>query len=256
MLGLPVAGSASSSDHLVGELQFLQPADLDPLPVSAGRSTRPLLATQETRQQGHQYGQQQQSSLSVDVEIPGGGGGCPLASRLCASLFRLRPLLVAPFPAGVGGLVPPDRRNSFVLRHPAGHDSKDPHLQDRYETCSKLALWTGGPSPVSLVSPPAFTYHQFNQFLKTVTFPCVWVGVLSLTWELITSMFRLDTCVCLCVCLLLLLLVVEELRLVLAFPQVRLRLRVPEEALRDRPVGGVCRRGSRHVHHQPGGFRR
>ncbi|KAG8012615.1 Lipase maturation factor 2 [Nibea albiflora] len=39
----------------------------------------------------------------------------------------------------------------------------------------------------------AFTYHQFNQFLKTVTIPCVWIGVLSLTWEIITSMFR---CAC------------------------------------------------------------
>ncbi|TKS73388.1 Lipase maturation factor 2 [Collichthys lucidus] len=35
----------------------------------------------------------------------------------------------------------------------------------------------------------AFTYHQFNQFLKTVTIPCVWIGVLSLTWEIVTSMF-------------------------------------------------------------------
>ncbi|XP_027128855.1 lipase maturation factor 2a isoform X1 [Larimichthys crocea] len=39
----------------------------------------------------------------------------------------------------------------------------------------------------------AFTYHQFNQFLKTVTIPCVWIGVLSLTWEIVTSMFR---CAC------------------------------------------------------------
>ncbi|KAM9352549.1 lipase maturation factor 2a [Symphorus nematophorus] len=39
----------------------------------------------------------------------------------------------------------------------------------------------------------AFTYHQFNQFLKTVTIPCVWIGVLSLTWEMVTSMFR---CAC------------------------------------------------------------
>ncbi|XP_070828232.1 lipase maturation factor 2a [Chaetodon trifascialis] len=39
----------------------------------------------------------------------------------------------------------------------------------------------------------AFTYHQFNQVLKTVTIPCVWVGVLSLTWEMVTSMFR---CAC------------------------------------------------------------
>uniref|UniRef100_A0A671VLU4 Lipase maturation factor n=1 Tax=Sparus aurata TaxID=8175 RepID=A0A671VLU4_SPAAU len=36
----------------------------------------------------------------------------------------------------------------------------------------------------------AFTYHQFNQFLKTVTIPCIWIGVLSLTWEIVTSMFR------------------------------------------------------------------
>ncbi|KAM3609466.1 uncharacterized protein V6R79_015311 [Siganus canaliculatus] len=42
-------------------------------------------------------------------------------------------------------------------------------------------------------SRTAFTYHQFNQFLKTVTIPCVWIGVLSLTWELVTSMFR---CAC------------------------------------------------------------
>uniref|UniRef100_A0A671VTN3 Lipase maturation factor n=1 Tax=Sparus aurata TaxID=8175 RepID=A0A671VTN3_SPAAU len=36
----------------------------------------------------------------------------------------------------------------------------------------------------------SFTYHQFNQFLKTVTIPCIWIGVLSLTWEIVTSMFR------------------------------------------------------------------
>ncbi|XP_072241861.1 lipase maturation factor 2a [Leuresthes tenuis] len=39
----------------------------------------------------------------------------------------------------------------------------------------------------------AFTYHHFNQFLKTVTIPSVWIGVLSLTWEMVTSMFR---CAC------------------------------------------------------------
>lgn len=39
----------------------------------------------------------------------------------------------------------------------------------------------------------AFTYHQFNQFLKTVTIPCIWIGVLSLTWEIVTSMFRYDS---------------------------------------------------------------
>ncbi|KAM9754422.1 lipase maturation factor 2a [Menidia menidia] len=42
-------------------------------------------------------------------------------------------------------------------------------------------------------SRTAFTYHHFNQFLKTVTIPSVWIGVLSLTWEMVTSMFR---CAC------------------------------------------------------------
>ncbi|XP_029951215.1 lipase maturation factor 2a [Salarias fasciatus] len=38
-------------------------------------------------------------------------------------------------------------------------------------------------------SRTAFTFHQFNQFLKTVTIPCIWIGVLSLTWELLSSLF-------------------------------------------------------------------
>ncbi|XP_008297935.1 lipase maturation factor 2a [Stegastes partitus] len=42
-------------------------------------------------------------------------------------------------------------------------------------------------------SRTAFTYHQFNEFLKTVTIPSVWIGVLSLTWEMVRSMFR---CAC------------------------------------------------------------
>ncbi|KAM9854613.1 lipase maturation factor 2a [Aulostomus maculatus] len=45
----------------------------------------------------------------------------------------------------------------------------------------------------AISSRTAFTYHQFNQFLKTVTIPCVWIGVLSLTWEMVTAMFR---CAC------------------------------------------------------------
>uniref|UniRef100_A0A8C5DV39 Lipase maturation factor n=1 Tax=Gouania willdenowi TaxID=441366 RepID=A0A8C5DV39_GOUWI len=36
----------------------------------------------------------------------------------------------------------------------------------------------------------AFTFDQFNQFLKAITIPCIWMGVLSLTWEMITSIFR------------------------------------------------------------------
>ncbi|XP_062276716.1 lipase maturation factor 2a [Scomber scombrus] len=39
----------------------------------------------------------------------------------------------------------------------------------------------------------AFTYHHFNHFLKTVTIPSVWIGVLSLTWEIVKAMFR---CAC------------------------------------------------------------
>ncbi|XP_053742845.1 lipase maturation factor 2a [Synchiropus splendidus] len=45
----------------------------------------------------------------------------------------------------------------------------------------------------AVTSRTAFTYHQFNQFLKAVTIPSVWVGVLSLTWEMLTAMFR---CAC------------------------------------------------------------
>uniref|UniRef100_A0AAV2KW97 Lipase maturation factor n=1 Tax=Knipowitschia caucasica TaxID=637954 RepID=A0AAV2KW97_KNICA len=45
----------------------------------------------------------------------------------------------------------------------------------------------------SISSRTAFTFHQFNLFLKEVTFPSVWVGVLSLTWEMISAMFR---CAC------------------------------------------------------------
>ncbi|XP_038562697.1 lipase maturation factor 2a [Micropterus salmoides] len=45
----------------------------------------------------------------------------------------------------------------------------------------------------SISTRTAFTYHQFNQFLKTVTIPSIWIGVLSLTWEIVTAMFR---CAC------------------------------------------------------------
>ncbi|KAK1166882.1 lipase maturation factor 2-like [Acipenser oxyrinchus oxyrinchus] len=42
----------------------------------------------------------------------------------------------------------------------------------------------------SISSKTAFTYHEFNQWLKTVTIPSIWIGVLSLTWEIITAMFK------------------------------------------------------------------
>ncbi|XP_075998220.1 lipase maturation factor 2a [Genypterus blacodes] len=41
-----------------------------------------------------------------------------------------------------------------------------------------------------VTSRTAFTYHQFNHFLKSVTIPSIWMGVLSLTWETITALFR------------------------------------------------------------------
>ncbi|KAJ8003120.1 hypothetical protein DPEC_G00166070 [Dallia pectoralis] len=57
-------------------------------------------------------------------------------------------------------------------------------------TCFDLQMdWDKG----IVSSRTAFTFHQFNQFLKTVTFPAVWLGVLSLTWELVSAMFR---CAC------------------------------------------------------------
>ncbi|KAF4101140.1 hypothetical protein G5714_017572 [Onychostoma macrolepis] len=45
----------------------------------------------------------------------------------------------------------------------------------------------------SISSRTAFTYFEFNGFLKTVTVPSIWIGVLSLTWEIISSMFK---CAC------------------------------------------------------------
>ncbi|XP_061534187.1 lipase maturation factor 2a [Phycodurus eques] len=45
----------------------------------------------------------------------------------------------------------------------------------------------------AITSKTAFTYHHFKQFLNSVTFPCVWVGVLSLMWEMLTAMYR---CAC------------------------------------------------------------
>uniref|UniRef100_A0A8C1ILW1 Lipase maturation factor n=1 Tax=Cyprinus carpio TaxID=7962 RepID=A0A8C1ILW1_CYPCA len=45
----------------------------------------------------------------------------------------------------------------------------------------------------SISTKTAFTYFEFNGFLKTVTVPSIWIGVLSLTWEIISSMFK---CAC------------------------------------------------------------
>ncbi|XP_026120930.1 lipase maturation factor 2-like [Carassius auratus] len=45
----------------------------------------------------------------------------------------------------------------------------------------------------SVSSKTAFTYFEFNGFLKTVTVPSIWIGVLSLTWEIVSAMFK---CAC------------------------------------------------------------
>ncbi|KAL7870980.1 hypothetical protein SRHO_G00084770 [Serrasalmus rhombeus] len=42
----------------------------------------------------------------------------------------------------------------------------------------------------SISSKTAFTHYEFNGFLKLVTVPSIWIGVLSLTWEIVTAMFR------------------------------------------------------------------
>lgn len=42
----------------------------------------------------------------------------------------------------------------------------------------------------SIFSKTAFTYFELNGFLKAVTVPSIWMGVFSLTWEIITAMFK------------------------------------------------------------------
>ncbi|XP_051512091.1 lipase maturation factor 2a [Myxocyprinus asiaticus] len=42
----------------------------------------------------------------------------------------------------------------------------------------------------SVSSKAAFTFFEFSGFLKAVTMPSIWMGVLSVTWEIITAMFK------------------------------------------------------------------
>ncbi|KAM5288407.1 lipase maturation factor 2 isoform 2-T2 [Ctenodactylus gundi] len=42
----------------------------------------------------------------------------------------------------------------------------------------------------SIHSRTTFTFHQFSQWLKTVTMPTMWLGVASLAWELLTALWR------------------------------------------------------------------
>ncbi|KAM4747835.1 lipase maturation factor 2 isoform 2-T2 [Rhinophrynus dorsalis] len=39
-------------------------------------------------------------------------------------------------------------------------------------------------------SRTAFTYHDFQQWLRTITFPSIWMAVASLGWEILNGMYR------------------------------------------------------------------
>lgn len=57
--------------------------------------------------------------------------------------------------------------------------------------CWLKSLW-GSITPKKDVSLcfSEFTYHQFNSFLKMVTIPSIWLGMLSLAWEVVTAMYK------------------------------------------------------------------
>uniref|UniRef100_A0A672PIW1 Lipase maturation factor n=1 Tax=Sinocyclocheilus grahami TaxID=75366 RepID=A0A672PIW1_SINGR len=64
-------------------------------------------------------------------------------------------------------------------------------------TCALLGYWSVRYFDLqvdwenkSVSSKTGFTYFEFNGFLKTVTVPSIWIGVLSLTWEIISAMFK------------------------------------------------------------------
>ncbi|XP_012590528.1 PREDICTED: lipase maturation factor 2, partial [Condylura cristata] len=42
----------------------------------------------------------------------------------------------------------------------------------------------------AVLSRTTFTFHQFSQWLKTVTLPTMWLGAASLAWELLTALWR------------------------------------------------------------------
>ncbi|XP_078534006.1 lipase maturation factor 2 [Lissotriton helveticus] len=42
----------------------------------------------------------------------------------------------------------------------------------------------------NIESKPAFTYHEFMQWLKAVMLPTVGIGALSLSWEILSAMYR------------------------------------------------------------------
>ncbi|XP_075875490.1 lipase maturation factor 2a isoform X2 [Nelusetta ayraudi] len=96
-----------------------------------------------------------------------------------------------------------DQHVNYWLKKPAGPRKKDVFPWSSMAYLLELNVWVllflgtlmlfdlklDFPKK-AVLSKIAFTYHEFNQFLKQVTIPCVWMGVLSLTWEMVTSMFR------------------------------------------------------------------
>lgn len=111
-------------------------------------------------------------------------------------MLRFKAAGVAVLPAGVGGLVSHHLWDNRLFRL-AGGSNQEPRLIPHRCVSPKIP-----PKVFSVRFPSlfifylfsaAFTFHQFNQFLKSVTIPCVWIGVLSLTWEMVAAMFR---CAC------------------------------------------------------------
>ncbi|XP_018519395.1 lipase maturation factor 2a [Lates calcarifer] len=99
-----------------------------------------------------------------------------------------------------------DEHVNFWLRKADKTSSSDSRLWSWLSYLLELAVWSLmifgtiicfdlqlDTTKKGISSRTAFTYHQFNQFLKTVTIPSIWIGVLSLTWEMVTAMFR---CAC------------------------------------------------------------
>ncbi|CAL8376141.1 unnamed protein product [Arctogadus glacialis] len=101
-----------------------------------------------------------------------------------------------------------DQHVNFWLRKPQTTNGSQPESKRWSWLCYLLevAVWSGlifgavvcfdlqlDWAKKSVSSRTAFTFHQFNQMLKTVTIPCIWVGLLSLFWEMVSSMFR---CAC------------------------------------------------------------
>ncbi|XP_061917182.1 lipase maturation factor 2a [Entelurus aequoreus] len=99
-----------------------------------------------------------------------------------------------------------DQHVHFWLRKPTQSSHKGSKLGSWLCYLLELAVWSliifgtvvcfdlkVDTAKGAITSKIAFTYHQFNQFLKSVTIPCVWMGVLALMWEMLTAMFR---CAC------------------------------------------------------------